>query len=235
MESKSKEFSNRVEDNAEDEEDDDEDIDEDAENDPDAFSPEQEEDNEEEFNLDAMDNLKLMDMSQFTMILLDKGVTTKVTPLRRVNYFRYLVFMGNGFGVIGYGKGRAMDPQVAMDKAVENCKKNLITISLDMWMTFPQERQAQYAGMTFKLYSNRTFNSWGNPIIGVMLTLTGLSHCGFAMTYRNFTYYNFLYLYFRCVTTNLTTRELGEIAGRKIYQLSHGKRFGFGKGNLDRL
>jgi len=46
----------------------------------------------------------------FVMLLLHRGVSTKVTTLNRLNYYRTLVFMGNGNGVIAYGKGRSDTP-----------------------------------------------------------------------------------------------------------------------------
>ena len=52
--------------------------------------------------------------------------------------FRYLVFMGNCNGVIGYGKGKGTDFEDAMDKAIEDCKKNLIAINLDHFVTWPR-------------------------------------------------------------------------------------------------
>lgn len=41
---------------------------------------------------------------EFMIVLLDRDVTTQVTTLNRVNHFRYLIFMGNGHGLVGYGK-----------------------------------------------------------------------------------------------------------------------------------
>lgn len=46
----------------------------------------------------------------FVMLLLHRGVSTKVTTLNRLNYYRTLVFMGNGNGVVAYGKGRSDTP-----------------------------------------------------------------------------------------------------------------------------
>ena len=43
----------------------------------------------------------------FVMLLLHRGVSTKVTTLNRLNYYRTLVFMGNGNGVISYGRARS--------------------------------------------------------------------------------------------------------------------------------
>jgi len=42
----------------------------------------------------------------FMIVMLDRGVTTQVTTLNRINHYRYIIFMGNGNGLIGYGKVR---------------------------------------------------------------------------------------------------------------------------------
>jgi ribosomal protein S5 len=65
------------------------------------------------------------------ILLIDRGVTTLTTTLKRVNHYRYLVFMGNCNGVIGYGKGKGVDFEEALDNAILHCKKNLIAIPID--------------------------------------------------------------------------------------------------------
>jgi ribosomal protein S5 len=47
--------------------------------------------------------------------------------------------MGNCNGVIGYGKGGGLDFEDALDKAVNDCKKNLIAINLDHFCSFPRK------------------------------------------------------------------------------------------------
>lgn len=80
----------------------------------------------------------------FITLLIENDVTTLTTKLNRVNHFRYLVFMGNANGVIGYGKGKGNDFEEALDNAMLHCKKNLIAVPLDHFMSFPQELSAKY-------------------------------------------------------------------------------------------
>lgn len=54
----------------------------------------------------------------FVMILLERNTSTKVTTLNRINYYRYLLFMGNGNGLISYGKSRDLTPEGALTKAI---------------------------------------------------------------------------------------------------------------------
>jgi ribosomal protein S5 len=46
--------------------------------------------------------------------------------------------MGNGNGLISYGKSRALTPEASMTKAIIDCKKNLIAIPLDHTCTMPR-------------------------------------------------------------------------------------------------
>jgi small subunit ribosomal protein S5 len=52
--------------------------------------------------------------------------------------FSALVVVGNGNGVVGFGKGKAGEVPDAIKKAVENAKKNLVTIPLQQ-TTVPHE------------------------------------------------------------------------------------------------
>lgn len=72
------------------------------------------------------------------ILLIDRGVTSLTTTLNRVNHFRYIIFMGNSNGVIGYGKGKGADFEEALNNAIMHAKKNLIAIPLDHWHTFPR-------------------------------------------------------------------------------------------------
>jgi ribosomal protein S5 len=54
----------------------------------------------------------------FIMILLERNTSTKVTTLNRINYYRTLLFMGNGNGLISYGKSRDLSPEGSMTKAI---------------------------------------------------------------------------------------------------------------------
>ncbi len=75
----------------------------------------------------------------FMIIILNKGLTTKVTTLQRIQSYRYLIFMGNGNGLVGYGKGKGSDFEEALDNALLHCKRNLIAIPLDIYHTVPQK------------------------------------------------------------------------------------------------
>jgi len=160
-------------------------------------------------------NLTLHD--EFLMIILKRGMTTKTTTLTRINSFRYLVFMGNCNGVIGYGKGKGANFELAYHDAIVNCKKNLIAIPLDLQLTLPQKLQASFNGMKMTLFPQHSCNAWGNPVFATMLMLTGVVHCRFKLVHRNLNPYALIFAYFKMITQNLTPRQLCERTGRKIY------------------
>ena len=45
--------------------------------------------------------------------------------------------MGNFQGIIGYGIGKGLDVENSFEKAFENCKKNLIAVPLDHFLSLP--------------------------------------------------------------------------------------------------
>lgn len=56
--------------------------------------------------------------------------TAKVVKGGRVFGFAALVVVGNGKGTFGYGRGKAREVQIAIQKAIEQARKNLISIPL---------------------------------------------------------------------------------------------------------
>ena len=58
---------------------------------------------------------EIFDGSQFTLIFMDSDSVTNVTRLNRVNHRRVLLFIGNGRGIISFGKGKAEDYEQAFD------------------------------------------------------------------------------------------------------------------------
>lgn len=70
---------------------------------------------------------------------------TKVTKGGRVFGFSAIVVVGDENGVVGYGLGKSKDVASAIQKAVEDAKKNLVRIPLD-GHTIPHEQETRYGG-----------------------------------------------------------------------------------------
>lgn len=50
---------------------------------------------------------EIFDPREFTLVFLASDSVTNVTSLNRVNARRVLIFVGNGNGLVSYGKGKA--------------------------------------------------------------------------------------------------------------------------------
>ena len=154
----------------------------------------------------------------FVMLLLERNMSTKVTTLNRINYFRTALFMGNGNGIISYGKSRALNPEDSMKKAIIECKKNLIALPLDEACTLPRPINSRFQDYHIYLRPNPGFNSYGHPMFSVMLALTGIRHVGFKTVHTGKNNYTLLHSLFKAVTQNTTPQDMAELEGFKRYR-----------------
>jgi len=70
---------------------------------------------------------------------------TKVTKGGRTFSFSAIVVVGNENGVVGYGLGKAKEFTAAIQKGVDDAKKNLIKVPI-MKSTLPHEQYGKYSG-----------------------------------------------------------------------------------------
>jgi small subunit ribosomal protein S5 len=70
---------------------------------------------------------------------------TKVTKGGRTFTFSAIVVVGNENGVVGYGLGKAKEVTVAIQKGIEDAKKNLIQVPV-LKGTLPHEQYGKYSG-----------------------------------------------------------------------------------------
>ena len=80
---------------------------------------------------------------EFKEELLEVARVTRVTAGGRQLRFRAAVVVGNGKGTVGLGTGKAAEVVVAIEKAVRDAKKNLITFPI-AGNTVPHEVTANY-------------------------------------------------------------------------------------------
>lgn len=69
----------------------------------------------------------------------------KVTKGGRHFSFAAIVVVGDEKGVVGYGLGKANENSSAIEKAIEDAKKNLVKIPLNK-KTIPHEQSAKFGG-----------------------------------------------------------------------------------------
>ena len=70
---------------------------------------------------------------------------TKVTKGGRAFGFSAIVVVGDENGVVGQGLGKAKEVTIAISKAVEDAKKNLVKIPIENG-TLPHEQKGKYGG-----------------------------------------------------------------------------------------
>jgi ribosomal protein S5 len=154
----------------------------------------------------------------FIMILLERNISTKVTTLNRINFYRTLLFMGNGNGLISYGKSRDLTPEGSMTKAILECKRNIIAVPLDETCTMPRAITSKFQDYLVYLRPCAGFNSWGHPVFSMMLALSGIKHVGFKTVHTGKNNYTMLHSFFKAVTQNTTPQEMAEKEGFKYYR-----------------
>ncbi len=82
--------------------------------------------------------------SEFDQRVLDVARVTRVVAGGRRFSFRATVAVGNRIGKVGVGVAKGIDVSQAVEKAVADAKKNLITVQIKN-ATIPHEVTAKYA------------------------------------------------------------------------------------------
>jgi small subunit ribosomal protein S5 len=70
---------------------------------------------------------------------------TKVTKGGRTFSFSAIMVVGNENGVVGYGLGKAKEVQSAVQKGIDDAKKNLVKVPV-LKGTIPHEQYGKYSG-----------------------------------------------------------------------------------------
>jgi len=169
-------------------------------------------------------NAEFFTRDRFLTIVLARATSTKVTTLNRINRCKYLLFTGNLEGVIGYGIGKGIDWEVAMEKAIHDLKKNLITIDLDYHYSWTDSQMVKYGRTHLTIEPDKEFRSWGDPVLGTMLHLSGIHHCHFRQWSRNFNPWTRLYAFMKAVTNNRTPKIIAETEGKKLFETGLSRR-----------
>lgn len=149
---------------------------------------------------------------------------TNVTSLNRVNHRRVLLFIGNGSGLISYGKGKGEDYEQAFDNAFKKMRQNLVCLSLDVNFSSPKMLEGRHNDFRIKIYPQAEPNYWGNPLIWKMLLHSGFAHCRYVCKSRKRDPYSLIYGFFNAVTNNKTPDEIARLEGKKLHQVSFGNK-----------
>lgn len=169
---------------------------------------------------------EIFDPTQFTLLFMETDSVTLVTKLNRINHRRVLVFIGNGNGVVSYGKGKGIDYQSAFQNAYIELKKNLICIDLDHLMTLTAPLQTRFNDFRLWLYPRASPNYWGSMQMMHMLIYTGIYHVRFVIKSRKNDKYSMIYAYFKLITQIKKPTLFAKMTGQKISAMSYNSPLG---------
>ena len=79
-----------------------------------------------------MENVEAQNLAQDTLVekLVQVNRVAKTVKGGRVMSFTALTVVGDGNGKVGYGRGKAKEVPIAIQKALEKAKKNMITVAI---------------------------------------------------------------------------------------------------------
>ena len=106
-----------------------------------------------------------------------RRVTRVVAGGRRFSFSVALV-AGNRKGMVGVGQGKATDTPLAIEKAMRDAKKNMITINTTKDMSIPHEVEAKYAASVVKVRPAPGRGILAGSSVRTVLELAGLKNVG---------------------------------------------------------
>jgi ribosomal protein S5 len=164
---------------------------------------------------------EVFDPNKFSMVFMDSDSVTNVTSLNRVNHRRVLLFLGNGNGLVSYGKGKGIEYEEAFDNAFKDARRNMISIDIEEIFTTPKILAGRHNDFRIKIYPQRIPNYWGNPTVWELLKLTGFYHCRFTCVSRKRDPYSLIYGYFNAIVKNRTPSQFALMNGTKLHRTAY--------------
>lgn len=103
-----------------------------------------------------------------------RRVTRVVSGGRRFS-LAIAVAAGDRNGRIGFGTGKALDTQAAIEKGLKNAKKNMITLKLAKGNTIPYDVKVKYKSATIWLTPNKGKGIVAGSSARAILALAGIN------------------------------------------------------------
>lgn len=104
-----------------------------------------------------------------------RRVTRVVAGGRRFS-FSVAIVLGNRKGKVGVGLGKGADTALAIEKAVRNAKRNLITVPLTEQQSIPHEMRVKYAASEVYLYPTKGGGLRAGSSVRTVLELAGVKN-----------------------------------------------------------
>ncbi len=102
-----------------------------------------------------------------------RRVTRVMAGGRRFSFSVALV-AGDKKGSIGLGLGKAGDTALAINKALRNAKKNMVTLNLNKDMSLPHEVSAKFSSSYVKIMPNKGRGLVAGTVVRDILKLAGV-------------------------------------------------------------
>lgn len=106
-------------------------------------------------------------------ILSIRRVTRVVAGGRRFSFSVALV-AGDKKGSIGLGLGKAGDTSLAINKALRNAKKNMVSLKLTKTMSIPHEVSAKFSSCSVKILPNKGRGLVAGTVLRDIIKLAGV-------------------------------------------------------------
>ncbi|OHB09726.1 MAG: hypothetical protein A3G05_02390 [Candidatus Zambryskibacteria bacterium RIFCSPLOWO2_12_FULL_45_14] len=113
-----------------------------------------------------------------------RRVTRVMAGGRRFSFSVCLV-AGNRKGMVGVGQGKASDTPLAIDKALRDAKKNMVTVNATREMSIPHDVEAKFSASRVKIRPARGKGILAGSSVRTVLELAGLREVGAKLLSRS--------------------------------------------------
>ena len=97
----------------------------------------------------------------------------------------------------------------------------MVCLDWDTNWTTPIKLKGRHNDFYISIWPQKRPNFWGNPTIWKMLECTGFEHCRYSCKSRKRDPYSLIYAYFTAVTQNMTTQQLENEEGQRLWNTSY--------------
>lgn len=111
---------------------------------------------------------------EFDQKILNIRRVTRVTGGGRRFAFSVALVAGDRKGSIGLGLGKAGDTALAINKAVKNAKKNMVTLKLTKTMSIPHELSAKFSSSYVMVMPNKGRGIVAGTVLRDIIKLAGM-------------------------------------------------------------
>ncbi len=111
---------------------------------------------------------------EFDQKIIDIRRVTRVVAGGRRFSFSVALVAGDRKGSVGLGLGKAGDTSLAINKALRNAKKNMVTLKLTKSMSLPYEVLAKFSSSKVKLLPNKGRGLVAGAVVRDIINLAGI-------------------------------------------------------------